>query len=170
MIMVMRWRLKDRALVMSTGLYLAKSAGELKLQSPDPHVQPAMDYNHLADPFDRKRMADGVRLSLRIAEERSFADVLAERVTPTDDTLASEAFMDEWMLRTCGTMHHVSGTAKMGPGSDPLAVVDDHARVHGVESLRVVDCSIMPDCVRANTNATAIMMGERVADLIKSSG
>ena len=64
-------------------------------------------------------------------------------------------------------MHHITGTLKMGPDSDKLAVVDQYCRVKGVNGLRVADASVMPDCVRANTNATVIMIGERVADFIK---
>jgi choline dehydrogenase-like flavoprotein len=62
---------------------------------------------------------------------------------------------------------HTSCTCKMGPATDPMAVVDQDCRVRGLESLRVVDASVLPDIVRANTNATVIMIGERVADLIK---
>ena len=62
------------------------------------------------------------------------------------------------------TQHHSSGTCKMGPNSDPLAVVDQRCRVHGIEGLRVVDASVMPDVVRSNTNATTIMIAERVSD------
>ena len=67
------------------------------------------------------------------------------------------------MARTC---HHISGTCKMGSDSDAEAVIDQYGRVYGVEGLRVADASIMPDCVRANTNATAMMIGERMADFI----
>ena len=67
----------------------------------------------------------------------------------------------------CYTQHHISGTCKMGPGSDSMAVVDQFSRVHGLQGLRVVDASVMPDVIRANTNATTIMIAERVADWIK---
>ena len=70
------------------------------------------------------------------------------------------------MLREVTHTHHLSGTCKMGPSSDPLAVVDQTGRVHGLEGLRVADASLMPDCIRANTNATCMMIGERVADLM----
>ena len=70
------------------------------------------------------------------------------------------------MLREVTHTNHISGTCKMGPASDPLAVVDQEGRVHGLDGLRVADASIMPDCVRANTNATAMMIGERMADLM----
>lgn len=168
MIMVMRWRSVDRALVISTGLFLAKAAGELQLQSSDPTVQPLMDYRHLSEEFDRTRMSDGVKLSIKIAADKAFDSILDERVDPTDETLASEELMDEWMYRTVSTMHHISGTCKMGPDTDNMAVVDQQLRVHGVEGLRVADCSIMPDCIRANTNVTAMMIGERAADLVKN--
>lgn len=168
MIMVMRWRSADSALVISTGLFLAKAAGELRLQSADPDMQPAMDYRHLSEESDRERMRSGVRLSQRIADSRPFAKVLGEKLDPSDDVLASDDAMDQWLLRTVSTMHHISGTCKMGPAGDDYAVVDQSLRVHGVEGLRVADCSIMPDCVRANTNVTAMMIGERLAELVKS--
>ena len=87
-----------------------------------------------------------------------------ERVNPTDADLASDGALDAWLSRNAGTSHHISGTCKMGPDSDPMAVVDQFCRVRGVGGLRVADTSVMPDVIRANTNATAIMTGERVAD------
>ena len=74
---------------------------------------------------------------------------------------------EAWLLREVSTSHHSSSTCKMGPSSDPLAVVDQFGKVHGLEGLRVVDGSIMPDCVRANTNATCMVIGERVADFMR---
>ena len=71
------------------------------------------------------------------------------------------------MAREVSTTNHISGTCKMGPPADPLAVVGQAGRVHGLDGLRVADASIMPDCVRANTNATTMMIGERMADLIQ---
>ncbi len=72
------------------------------------------------------------------------------------------------MMRNVTTGMHLAGTCKMGPASDPMAVVDQYGRVHGLQGLRVADASIMPDCVRANTNVTTMMIGERVADFIRS--
>ncbi len=167
MIMVMRWRSVDRSLVISTGLFLAKAAGELRLRSSDPMEYPVMGYRHLSEEFDRVRMRQGVQLSLDLAAHSSFGQILGERREPTDETLASDDAMDDWMYRTVSTMHHISGTCKMGPVSDETAVVDQRLRVHGLDGLRVADCSIMPDCVRANTNVTAMMIGERLAELIE---
>jgi choline dehydrogenase len=73
-------------------------------------------------------------------------------------------------MREVSTTNHPSGICKMGPASDPAAVVDQYGRVHGLEGIRVADASIMPDCVRANTNATTMMIGERMADLILQGG
>lgn len=87
-------------------------------------------------------------------------------MNPTDDDLASDDALDAWLSRNIGTSHHISGTCKMGPDSDAMSVVDQHGRVKGVEGLRVADASIMPDVIRANTNATTIMIGERVANWI----
>ncbi|CAN5667611.1 GMC family oxidoreductase N-terminal domain-containing protein [soil metagenome] len=148
-------------------LYLAASAGELHLTSADPHVQPALDYNYLAEPFDRQRLREAVRLMLTLIEQPAFRAVIAERLTPTNDDLASDATLDAWMLREATTSHHSSSTCKMGPNSDPLAVVDQLGKVHGLDQLRVADAAIMPDCIRANTNVTSMVIGERIADFMR---
>ena len=151
----------------NASLQLALGAGELRLTSPDPNVQPFLDYRYLTDPFDRERMRKAVRLAIRLAEHPAFKKLIIERVLPTDAQLASDDALDDWLMRYTGTSHHVSCTCKMGAASDPMAVVDQYGWVHGLEGLRVADASIMPDCIRANTNATAIMIGERIADWIK---
>ncbi len=151
----------------SAGLQNAVSAGRLRLVSTDPHVQPDLNYDYLSDPYDRERMRGAVRLGLRIADHPLFRDIIAERLNPTEADLASDAALDNWLLRNVCTQHHSSGTCKMGPVGDPMAVVDQYCRVYGLENLRVVDASVMPDVIRANTNATTIMIGERVADWIR---
>jgi choline dehydrogenase len=151
----------------SCSLQLALGAGELKLTSTDPHVQPFLNYNYLTDPFDRERLRKAVRLAIQLAENPAFKDLLVERVMPTDADLASDEAMDDWLMRSIGTSHHVSCTCKMGPASDPMAVVSQYGQVHGLSGLWVADASIMPDCIRANTNATTIMIGERVAEFLQ---
>ena len=151
----------------SAALQNATTAGRLRLASTDPHVQPDLFYDYLSDPVDRQRMRAAVRLGLQIAEQPTFREFVAERLSPTDDDLASDAALDQWMLRNAYTQHHSSGTCKMGPGSDLDAVVDQYCHVYGMQNLRVVDASVMPDVIRANTNATTIMIAERVADFIK---
>jgi len=100
-------------------------------------------------------------------EHPAYRDIIAQRTSPTDQELASDRVLDAFLLKTLSTARHISGTCKMGPESDPMAVVDQHCRVYGVDGLRVVDASVMPNVIRANTNATTIMIGERVADWIK---
>ena len=153
---------------MSASLQLALGQGELTLQSTDPHVQPFINYNYYKEPEDLRRMREAIRLGVRMAENHGiYDDIIIERIMPTDEELADDAALDEWLRHNSGTSHHISGTCKMGPDSDPLSVVDQHLHVKGVEGLRVADASIMPDCIRANTNATTIMIGERCADFIK---
>jgi len=150
-------------------LNLAGSHGELRLQSADPAVQPAIDFGFLRDSFDRRRLRDSLRLCVDLANQPSFGSILGPRIAPSDDLLESDAALDRWMAREVSTTNHISGTCKMGPPADPMAVVSQTGRVHGVDGLRVADASIMPDCVRANTNATTMMIGERMADLIQCS-
>ena len=138
----------------------------MKLTTTDPSVQPFLNYNYLQEPFDRERMREAVRLCLKLGDHESFRDVIDERIGPTDADLASDDALDGWLMREASTCQHISGTCKMGPTADHLAVVDQAGRVHGLEGLRVVDVSIMPDCVRANTNVTTMMIGERMADFI----
>jgi choline dehydrogenase len=156
-----------RRIEMMVALILPVGSGELRLVSPDPQVQPSLDYNYLADPFDRQRLREGVRLALTLAEHVDLKEIIGPRLEPTDADLASDQAFDEWLLRQVTTYSHISGTCKMGPGSDPMAVVDQYGKVHGLEGLRVVDASIMPNLVRAPINPTVLMIGERMADLLR---
>jgi choline dehydrogenase-like flavoprotein len=169
MITVMRWNSPERLIVMSAGLYLARSSGELRLTSTDVSVQPKLNYNYLDDESDVDRLRGGVRLNLKLAEHKSFEPIIGDLMDPTPDDVETDDKLDAWMRKNVQTMHHISGTAKMGPDSDPMAVLDQHCRVKGVQGLRVADGSVMPDCIRANTNATIIMIGERVADFIRAA-
>ena len=111
-------------------------------------------------------MRGAVRLCVEISQSPEYQDILIERLTPSDEELRDDDALDRWLLEYVGTQHHSSGTCKMGDASDEMAVVDQFCRVHGIEGLRVVDASVMPDVVRANTNATTIMIAERVAQWI----
>ena len=151
----------------STALQNAVSAGRIRLASTDPTVQPDLDYNYLSDPYDRQRMRQAIHTAMQIAEQPPFSDYVVERLNPTAEDLASDEALDNWLLRNVCTQHHSSGTCKMGPTSDPMSVVDQYCHVRGMEGLRVVDASVMPDVIRANTNATTIMIAEKVAEWIK---
>ena len=152
---------------MAAVLNLAEGQGELRLTSNDPNVQPFLDYNYLQEAFDRQRLREAVHLCLKLAEHEGFKDIIEERIAPTDSDLASDEALDQWLMREATTGQHISGTCKMGPATDPMAVVDQYGKVHGLERLRVVDASIMPDCIRANTNVTSMMIGERVSGFIR---
>ncbi len=159
--------LSDRRVEMMAALLLPVSSGELKLKSTDPNVQPYIDYNYLAAPFDRERLREAVRLCLKLAEYSQLADVIGERIEPSDADLESDKALDRWMMLEAHTYSHISCTCKMGPSIDPMAVTDQYGKVHGMEGLRIVDASIMPNLVRAPINPTVLMIGERIADLIR---
>jgi choline dehydrogenase len=169
MIMVMRFWSAQRLAVMTVGLNAAVGVGELTLQSADPSVQPRLHYNYLQDAFDRQRLRQGVRLSLDLARHAAFHDIIDRVYQPTDADLASDATLDHWLRRNVITMHHISCTCKMGPATDTMAVVDQFGQVHGLSGLRVVDASILPDCPRANTNVVTMMLGERIADVMRQA-
>ena len=149
------------------GLNLALSKGEVRLRSNDYRDQPHLNYNLLDHEEDRRRYRDGVRLLVSLEDHPAMSAAIDKRVYPEDSDLESDEALELWMKRWVGTGHHISCTAKMGPSSDPMAVVDQYGKVYGAEGLRVVDASIMPECVRANINVTVLTIGERVADFIK---
>ena len=145
---------------------LAVGSGSLYLRTKDPHVQPFLNYNYLEDDFDTARLREGVRISLDFAEHEGWVRMAKELVDPTDADLETDETLNAWIRRKVATSHHVSGTCKMGPASDPMAVVDQFGNVQGLENLKVADASIMPDCIRANTNVTSMVIGERVVSFI----
>ena len=150
-------------------LELAEGAGEITLQENDPTVQPYINCHHLEHSRDKERLREAIRIGVKLMDHEAFKDILDELIDPTPADLVSDAALDNWMLRSVWIGQHLSGTYKMGPSSDGMAVVDQFGKVHGIDGLRVADASIMPDCIRANTNLTTIMIGERIADWIASS-
>ena len=151
----------------SVALQKAVSAGELRLNSSDPHEQPHVNYRYLTEPFDRERLRGAVRLCAELTESGAFAEAGITRISPNDADLESDDALDRWLLDNVLTQHHSSGTCKMGPEADAMAVVSQRGEVHGIDGLRVVDASIMPDVIRANTNVTTIMIAERIADWMR---
>ena len=141
---------------MGLGLNLALSKGELKLNSDNQEDQPYLDYNLLDHEEDIRRYRDGIRMLVSLENHPSMANLIDHRLEPSDADLETDESLDKWMKTYVGTGHHVSCTAKMGPRTDPDAVVDQYGKVYGVSGLRVADASIMPDCVRANTNVTVM--------------
>ena len=161
--------LPERTARIACGLELPDGSGWLKLASADPTVQPSFNYRYFQNANDMRRMRDAVRLAVGILESDAYRDVSDGRISPTDEVLASDEALDLWIRETVSTARHVSGTCKIGRDSDTMAVVDQHCRVKGVKGLWVADSSVMPQVPRANTNATAIMIGERVADWVATT-
>ncbi len=135
---------------------LAESAGELLLTSNDPNEQPFIDCRYLEASRDRERLP----------EHESFNDIADEVISPVESDLATDDTLDQWLLENVWIGQHLFGTCKMGPDSDPMAVVDQFERASGISGLWVADALIMPDVIRANTNGTTITIRERVADWI----
>ena len=156
--------LPDRIGRISCVIELPAGAGFVRLNSADPAVQPKFDYRYFSHPEDMRRMRDGIRLAVKMLETDAYKDVSDGRVTPTEEILTDYDALDLWIRQTVGSARHVSGTCKIGPDSDPMAVVDQQCRVKGLQGLWIADSSVMPQVPRANANATAIMIGERVAE------
>ena len=152
---------------MGLGLNLALSKGEIKLNSTDHTEQPYLDFNLLDHEEDMRRYRQGIRMLVDLENHPAMKKLIDHRLEPADDDLESDEALDQWIRKNVGTGHHVSCTAKMGLKSDPMAVVDQYGKVHGINGLRVVDASIMPECVRANINVTTMAIGERISDFIK---
>jgi choline dehydrogenase-like flavoprotein len=153
----------------SCTLGLPDGSGYVRLASADPAVQPSFNYCYLQHPNDKRRVREGVRLAVRLLESEAYQDVADYRIHPTDEILADDDALDTWVRQTVGTARHVSGTCKMGPDADPMAVVDQYCRVKGVQGLWVADASVMPRIPRSGgAHATVVMIGERVVDWIAS--
>jgi len=152
----------------TTGIFLAKSSGKLSLNKLDPRNHPDLNYNYLSNENDFQRMIEGVKFNFEIARNSNFDSFRKDLIAPLPEALEDDKLLKKWISSKVHTMHHISGTCKMGNTDDDFSVVDKHGKVIGIEGLRIADCSIMPDCVRANTNATAIMIGEKISDHIKN--
>jgi 4-pyridoxate dehydrogenase len=146
-----------------------KSRGEIKLSSSNPRAPPHIYQNFFAADNDLATLRAGVRLTRELARERSLEPFVEAEIAPGPDK-TSDADIDAHIFATALTAHHPLGTCKMGPVTDASAVVDADLRVHGLDALRVVDSSIMPDLVGGMINAPVIMIAERGADLVRSDG
>ncbi|MGH7090515.1 MAG: GMC family oxidoreductase, partial [Stellaceae bacterium] len=141
-----------------------ESRGRVTLASADPAAPPHIRQNFLATENDRRSLRQGLRMARSVASRPALRPFAAAETAPgTDD----DAGLDAHIGATAATAHHPLGTCRMGPESDPQAVVDGELKVRGVERLRVVDASVMPDLVGGNINAPVIMIAEKAADLIR---
>ncbi|MFC7395646.1 GMC family oxidoreductase [Chelatococcus sp. GCM10030263] len=154
-------------LTVTTVVVKPKSRGYVRLRSANPDDMPLVSPNLLKDPADARTMIEGQRFFLRAFATRPLADHIARVAIPDPDDVSDEALMNH-CRRFVKTNYHPSGTCRMGPTGDPLAVLDSRLRVRGVEGLRVCDLSAMPNINAGNTNAPALMMGSRCAELVMS--
>ncbi|RBY82652.1 mycofactocin system GMC family oxidoreductase MftG [Blastococcus sp. TF02A-26] len=166
----------DGVLDLGVSLLRPDSRGRLWLRSADPADAPRIAYGYLGSAADRAGMRAGVRLATELLRTAPLAGLGGPAADlPAGDglssaVLADDAALDAWIGRHLGTAVHLSGSARMGPDTDPGAVVDGRLRVRGVDGLRVADTSVLPRVPSRGTAATAVMVGERAAELCGGGG
>jgi choline dehydrogenase len=143
-----------------------ESRGAIAITSSDPRIAPRIQANYLSAEADRDTMIRGVRLARRIAAAPALATAIAVEWKPGPDVATDNEILD-YVRQTGSSIFHPAGTCRMGHDAD--CVVDDELRIRGLDGIRVADCSIMPTLVSGNTNAAAIMIGEKAADMILAS-
>ena len=157
----------ERVARISITLGLPDGSGYVNLASADPSVQPTFNYRYLQNPNDKRRVRQGIRKAAEFLESDAYKDVCDYRLHPTEEILNDDDALDLYIRQTVGTARHVSGTCKMGPDSDTMAVVDQYCNVKGVTGLSVVDASIKPKITRSGgSHATVLMMSERAVEFI----
>ncbi|XP_027839380.2 glucose dehydrogenase [FAD, quinone]-like [Aphis gossypii] len=150
------------------------SRGRVKLRSSNPMHAPLFYAGYLTDKRDRETLIEGIKQAIAVSETPAFQKYGSRLLPIPFPGCEHEKFMSDayWMCATglvSTNLHHQSGTCKMGPETDPDAVVDSKLRVRGIKGLRVVDTSIMPVIPAGHTNAMAFMIGEKAADMIKEN-
>lgn len=155
----------DYGLTVTTVVIKPRSRGEVKLASAKPEEMPLVSPNLLKDPADMQDMIDGQRFFLRAFAETPLAERIKTVIQPSPEDV-SDGTLREHCKKFVKTNYHPAGTAKMGADNDKSAVLDARMRVRGIEGLRVCDMSAVPDINAGNTNAPAMMLGDRCADLV----
>ncbi len=140
-----------------------ESRGSLRIRSADPAAPPEIRINYLSTEVDRSTNVEGLKLLRKILNAPALQPYVVEEVDPGAKVASDEALLGYCRARG-STIYHPTSTCRMG--NDPLAVVDQRLRLRGVEGLRVVDASVMPDLVSGNTNAVVIMIAEKASDMI----
>jgi choline dehydrogenase len=140
-----------------------ESRGSLRIRSADPAAPPEIRINYLATEVDRTTNVEALKRLRKILRAAALEPFVVEEVDPGAKVESDEALLEYCRARGT-TIYHPTSTCRMG--NDPLAVVDQRLRLRGIEGLRVVDASIMPDLVSGNTNAPVIMIAEKASDMI----
>jgi choline dehydrogenase-like flavoprotein len=143
-----------------------RSRGTITLRSADPLTKPVIDPRYLSDPdgADRAALMAGLRITARIADSPTMRGLLRGIARPAEATELDEGTLERALETVSHTLYHPVGTCRMG--SDAEAVVDPQLRFRGIDGLRVVDASVMPQIIGGNTNAPCVMIGERAADFV----
>lgn len=148
------------------GPMYSDARGTCTITSTDPRKHPALQFNYLSTEQDRREWIESITIAREILNQPSMAPFNGGEVSPGPSVKTDQEILD-WVARDAETALHPSCTAKMGPASDPMAVVDPLTmKVHGVEGLRVVDASVMPYVTNGNIYAPVMMTAEKAADLI----
>lgn len=143
-----------------------ESRGHLKLASADPAEPIRIHQNFLSTDYDWKVLREGFRIFREIASQKAFDAFRGPEILP-GPARSNDADLDALTRATAIDVHHPLGTCKMGPASNPQAVVDEELRVHGIDALRVIDASVFPDIVGGNINAPVVMIAEKASDLLR---
>jgi choline dehydrogenase len=151
------------AFTIAPSFFRPVSEGSVRLRSSDPHDPPLIRLGWLSDPSEMRAMVEAVRLAREIAEIGPLGKAAVRNIDPGPGVLSDEQ-LEAWVRAEVQHEYHPACTCRMAGDGD--GVLDEELRVRGVDGLRVVDCSSMPRIVGANTNAAAIMLGERASDLI----
>ncbi|MED5428652.1 MAG: GMC oxidoreductase, partial [Chloroflexota bacterium] len=152
----------------TVSLYLATSRGSVTLNPANPNGKPDVNLNLLQSDSDVSRMAEGVEIASEIIESPAMENIVDGRTSPPDGIFKDKSLLHKWLRSSTTTGNHLTSTCAMGIASNKFAVVDETCRVFGVDNLYIADASIMPETVRANTNVTTMMIGERLADFLNS--
>ena len=156
---------KDSGITAITNILRSESTGSIHVSSKAPQTPPAIRFNFLSAQLDRDVTLEAMRIARRIMTAPSMQGIATDELAPGVNFQSDDELLD-WVRKNAETTYHPVGTCKMG--TDPMAVVDDQLRVHGMQGLRVADASIMPFDCRANTHFTTMMIGETIATRIRS--
>jgi choline dehydrogenase-like flavoprotein len=156
-------KLGNAGVTLNSAYMRPRSRGSVRLQSADPKVAPLIDPNYWADPLDREMSLRGLKLAREVFRQAAFKPFIQAERLPGNDITSDQELID-YACRVAKTDHHPAGTCAMGVGSH--SVVSPELKVHGLAGLRVADCSIMPNVISSNTNAAAMMIGEKAAAMI----
>ncbi len=154
---------KDSGITAIVNILRSESTGSIHISSNSPNKAPAVKFNFMTARLDQEVTVEAMRIARRIMTAPSMKDIARDELAPGVNIQSDDEMLD-WVKKNAETTYHPVGTCKMG--RDPMAVVDDRLRVHGMEGLRVADASIMPTLTSGNTNAPSIMIGEKAARMI----